>query len=237
MLPCMGKNRMVRLPWVKGLLGVFDFVKFIECNNCPTVIKDIYGKEHDIIEEDIQIIFTKSQFKMWKYYDSWDDYKDKYKKYGCTAGCTNIEEDRIKDATINYQMLQTLTDITEEEIEEIAKNSTDKLKNLCSSIDNIKSVFGVTPYNTNKTSFQKAIELYPDILNDEYISFKYFEKIQNDNSAFWDKNRKNWLHILNDDYAENYNRTPVYPEISDRYKAKLHEVTDDFKNNRRGIIS
>ena len=168
MLPSMGKNRMVRLPWVKGLLGVFDFVKFIECNNCPTVIKDIYGKEHDIIEEDIQVIFTKSQFKMWKYYDSWDDYKEKYKMYGCTAGCTNIEEDRIKDATINYQMLQTLTDITEDEIEEIAKNSTSKLKNLCSSIDNIKNVFGVTPYNTNKTSFQRAIELYPDILNDEY---------------------------------------------------------------------
>lgn len=168
MLPRMGKNRMVRLPWVKGLLGVFDFAKFIECNNCPTTIKDIYGKEHDIIKEDIQVIFTKSQFKMWKYYDSWDDYKDKYKRYGCTAGCTNIEEDRIKDATINYQMLQTLTDITEDEIEEIAKNSTSKLKNLCSSIDNIKNVFGVTPYNTNKTSFQRAIELYPDILNDEY---------------------------------------------------------------------
>ena len=82
-------------------------------------------------------------------------------------------------------------------------------------------------------------ELYPDydyeILNDEYISFKYFEKIQNDNSAFWDKNRKNWLHILNDDYAENYNRTPVYPEISDQFREKLHEITDDFKQNRRGI--
>ena len=30
MLPCMGKNRMVRLPWVKGLLGSFDYVKFIK---------------------------------------------------------------------------------------------------------------------------------------------------------------------------------------------------------------
>ncbi len=83
--------------------------------------------------------------------------------------------------------------------------------------------------------------LYPeynyDILNEDYISFKYFEKIQNDNSAFWDKNRKNWLHILNDDYAENYNRTPVYPEISDRFREKLHEITDDFKHNRRGVIS
>lgn len=168
MLPCMGKNRMVRLPWVKGLLGVFDFVKFIECNNCSPIIKDIYGKEHNVIEDGIEVIFTKSQFKMWKYFDSWDQYKENYKKYGCTAGCTNIEEDRIKDATINYQMLQTLTDITEEEIADIASMSADKLKNICSSIDNIKNVFGVTPYNTNKTSFQKAIELYPDILNDEY---------------------------------------------------------------------
>ncbi len=83
--------------------------------------------------------------------------------------------------------------------------------------------------------------LYPeydyDILNEDYISFKYFEKIQNDNSAFWDKNRKNWLHILNDDYAENYNRTPVYPEISDRFREKLHETADNFKHNRRGVIS
>ena len=83
-------------------------------------------------------------------------------------------------------------------------------------------------------------ELYPDytydVLNNEYITFKYFEKIQNDNSAFWDKNRKNWLHILTDDYAENYNRTPVYPEIAEQYKAKMHEIMDDFKENRRGII-
>lgn len=84
-------------------------------------------------------------------------------------------------------------------------------------------------------------KLYPDytydVLNNEYITFKYFEKIQNDNSAFWDKNRKNWLHILTDDYAENYNRTPVYPEISEQYKAKMHEIMDDFKDNRRGIIT
>lgn len=169
MLPCMGKNRMVRLPWVKGLLGVFDFKKFIEEHDGATpFIKDIYGKMHNVIEEDIQIIFTKSQFKLWKYYDSWNHYKDMYKKYNCTAGYTNMEEDRIKDATINYQMLQSLTDITDEEIEKIAKSSTDKLKNVTSSIDNIKNIFGITPFNTNKTAFQKSIELYPDLLNDEY---------------------------------------------------------------------
>ena len=169
MLPCMGKNRMVRLPWVKGLLGSFDFVKFIEENNCSPIIKDIYGKEHNVIEEDIQIIFTKSQFKMCKYYDSWEQYKEYYKKYGCSAGYTNLEEDKIKDATINYQMLQTLTDITDEEIENIIKKSNSKLNNLCSSVSSMKSAFGINPYNDNMTSLQKAINLYPDLMNDEYI--------------------------------------------------------------------
>ena len=77
---------------------------------------------------------------------------------------------------------------------------------------------------------------YDVLKNNDYVTFKYFEKIQNDNSAFWDKNRKNWLHILTDDYAENYNRTPVYPEISDQFNERMHEIIDDFKENRRGII-
>lgn len=169
MLPCMGRNRMVRLPWVKGLLGSFDFARFIEENGCSPIIRDIYGAEHDVIAEGIQVIFTKSQFKMWKYYDSWEDYKKKYKEHGCTAGMTNIEEDRIKDATINYQMLQTLADASDDEVAEIASSSISKLTGLCSSVDSVKSAFGVTPYNTSKNAFQKAIDLYPDLLNDEYV--------------------------------------------------------------------
>lgn len=65
MLPSVSKkNFMVRLPWIKGLLGVFDFRKFIEVHDCSPIVTDIYGQEHDIIAEDIQVIFTKSQFKM-----------------------------------------------------------------------------------------------------------------------------------------------------------------------------
>lgn len=162
------KNKMVRLPWIKGLLGVFDYKRFIEVNNCSSRINDIYGKEWDIFEDDIHLIFTKSQFKMWKYYDSWEQYKKYYKQYRCSAGYTNPEEEKIKYATINYQMLQTLTDITDEEIDKIIKASNDKISNLCSSISSMKSAFGVTPYNTNMTYFQQALNLYPDLMNDEY---------------------------------------------------------------------
>ena len=175
-LPCafgeVQKNKMVRLSWIKGLLGVFDYVEFIKENNCSPIIKDIYGVEHNIIDEDIQVIFTASQFKMWKFYDSWEEYKKYYKKYKCKAGYTNEEEDRIKNATINYQMLQTFTDFSEDDVRDIAKTSINKLNSLASSITNIKSAYGVTPYNNNMSYIQKAIDIYPNLLNDEYLKVR-----------------------------------------------------------------
>lgn len=76
---------------------------------------------------------------------------------------------------------------------------------------------------------------YNYIKENEYLTFKYFKNIQNDNSAFFDKFRKNWLHILTDDEGENYNRTPVFPEIADEMKAQLEEIQADFKRNPRGV--
>lgn len=162
------KNFMFRSPWVKGLLGVFDFRKFIEVNNYSHVITDIYGKEHNVIEEDIQIIFTKSQFKMAKFYDSWDEYKDAFKKYHCSAGRCNIEEDRIKNAKINYQMLQTLTNITDDEIDLLTNKSIKRISDVCSSKETMMDILGITPYNTNMTPFQKAVKIYPALLSDTY---------------------------------------------------------------------
>ena len=162
------KNFMFRSPWVKGLLGVFDFRKFIEVNNYSPIIADIYGKEHNVIEEDIQIIFTKSQFKMAKFYDSWDEYKDAFKKYHCSAGRCNIEEDRIKNAKINYQMLQTLTNITDDEIDLLTNKSVKRISDVCSSKETMMDILGITPYNTNMTPFQKAVKMYPALLSDTY---------------------------------------------------------------------
>ena len=162
------KNFMFRSPWVKGLLGVFDFIKFIEVNNYSPIITDIYGKEHNVFEEDIQIIFTKSQFKMAKFYDSWDEYKEAFKKYNCSAGRCNIEEDRIKNAKINYQMLQTLTNITDDEIDLLTSKSVKRISNVCSSKETMMDILGITPYNTNMTPFQKAVKMYPAWLSDTY---------------------------------------------------------------------
>lgn len=76
---------------------------------------------------------------------------------------------------------------------------------------------------------------YPVLTENEYITFKYFRKMQNDNPAFFDKTRKNWLYVLSDDKGENYNRTSTYPEIAEEMNNQMDAVMKGFKENRRGI--
>ncbi len=77
---------------------------------------------------------------------------------------------------------------------------------------------------------------YSVLKDNEYITFKYFQNIQNDNSAFFDKYRKNWLHILSDDAGENLNRSSVYPTVAAQMNEQTNEIIKNFKENRRGAI-
>lgn len=163
------KTRMVRLPWVKGLLVNFPFDKFIQekCGGEATVC-DIYGNEHNIITEGIKYIFTKSQFKMAKYYNSWECYKEKFKHFGCEACYCNIEEDYIPKARINYQMLQTLTDMTDDEIAKLTKQTVDEIETIGSDYQTTMRLLGATDYNTDKSCFQEALTIYPELFRDQY---------------------------------------------------------------------
>lgn len=168
------KNFMVRAPWVKGLLSPFPFEKYImEANERDPsrnhgLIKDIYGKEHDVIAEDVKIIFCKSQFKMYKYFKSWDEYKENFKKYGCSAGKCNVEPDIIKKATINYQMLQTLTTMTDDELAKICTKSNSVLSRISTDKDTMLRCMGVSDDNDNMNPLQRCLLLYPELLQEEH---------------------------------------------------------------------
>lgn len=162
-------TRMVRLPWVKGLLVTFPFDKFIQ-EKCGGECKiyDIYGNEHDIIAENIKYIFTKSQFKLWKFYDSWDCYKAQFKAWQCEACYCNIEEPFIPKAKINYQMLQTLSDIKDDEIERITRRTVDEINKVGNDYQTTMRLLGATDYNQNPNYFQQALMLYPELFRDAY---------------------------------------------------------------------
>ncbi len=162
------KSFMIRLPWVKGLLVPFPFDKFIEKYNGNPEIVDIYGKKHNIIDENIEIIFTKSQFKMYKFYKSWSEYCENFKKYNCQAGTCN-EEDEFPNAKINYQMLQTLTNISNKELKQLAGKTINSINNISKDRNTMLRVMGVKASNTNKNYLQQALEIYPHLLGDNHI--------------------------------------------------------------------
>lgn len=160
------KSFMVRLPWVKGLLVPFDFRKFAEENKAFKVT-DIYGKEWDVVKDDVQIIFTKSQFKMWKYYSSWEEYQYNYKKYGCLGAKLN-EEDPSVEGKLTYQMLQTLTDISDEELIQMSSKTVKEITTLGTDKETMLRVLGATEKKKHRTALQDALLLYPELLNDDH---------------------------------------------------------------------
>lgn len=165
-----GPTRMVRLPWVKGLLVQFPFDKFIQekCTNGKCIVTDIYGEEHDILAEGIRYIFTKSQFKLAKYFHSWFCYKERFKNNQCEACYCNIEEPYIPKSRINYQMLQTLSDMKNDEIQCLIKQSVEEIETIGNDYQTTIRLLGATEYNKNPSWFQEALMIYPELFRDQY---------------------------------------------------------------------
>ena len=165
-----GPTRMCRLPWVKGLMVQFPFDKFIQEKSPDRrcIVTDIYGEEHDILGEGIRYIFTKSQFKLAKYFHSWDCYKERFKNNQCEACYCNIEEEYIPKARINYQMLQTLSDMKDEEIDRLIKPTLEEIESIGNDYQTTMRLLGATDYNQNPSYFQQALILYPELFRDPY---------------------------------------------------------------------
>ena len=162
-------TRMVRLPWVKGLLVTFPFDKFIQekCGG-EAIVYDIYGNPHNIIKENIKYIFTKSQFKLWNYYPSWECYKAQFKIWQCEACYCNMEDPFIPNAKINYQMLQTLSDIKDVEIEKIIRKTCEDIDKIGNDYQTTMRLLGATEHNKTPNYFQQGVMLYPELFRDVY---------------------------------------------------------------------
>ena len=164
------KTQIIRAPWIKGLVSYFDFRGWLK-EYCPAddwTVTDIYGKEWKILKDDIQYILTKSMFKLYKFYPSWLCYKANFKSYGCYFGCCKVEEDYIPKARINYQMLQSLSDMTDNEIERLIAKTADEIDSVGLDYQTTMRLLGATEYNKTKSAMQEALTIYPELFKDAY---------------------------------------------------------------------
>lgn len=163
-------TRMARLPWIKGLMVQYPFDEWLKEKGkpCNYIVTDIYGKKHDVIAEGIRYIFTKSQLKMWKYYESWEDYKDKFKRNNCQACYCNQEESYVPNARLNYQFLQSLTDMTGKEIDKLIKPTVRDIEKIGKDPETTMRLLGATNYNMAPNNMQRVLKKYPELMRDVY---------------------------------------------------------------------
>ena len=70
----------------------------------------------------------------------------------------------------------------------------------------------------------------------EYYDFKYYDRVQTENSAFIDQYYVNYLFNLDADPIEGYNVSMVHPDVAEKLAAALDGFRDEMKSNRRGIL-
>lgn len=121
---------ILRSAWIKGLVSVFDFKKFAKEVAKKDTIIDMWGNEHKV--EDIDVILTKSQFKMAKKYESFSEYIYYHKRYNHIFGVARVSKRENNIYTpMNYQYLQT-NNHTNESIKSLADFSLNWLQKIMS---------------------------------------------------------------------------------------------------------
>ena len=181
-VPC---SFVVRTAFVKGNLVPFDFKAYAKEYGI-SIIKDRYGTEYNI--DDVDILLSESQFKMAKYYSSWEGYLSYHRAYNLKWGVARYNKEFDDEYVLtNYQYIQVL-DLTKEDISGLVSYTTNWIKNICSGNIEYALTYNVgvknpslnvdSIINSCGSSFTKAIIKNPDMLQDGFVQRKIYNSIK-----------------------------------------------------------
>jgi hypothetical protein len=118
---------IIRSSFIKGLLVVIDFEKFA-AQIQQHYIEDIYGNRVNI--KDMDVILTKSQFKLAEAYDSISEFIEKCEKNGIGWWVSRYSPKEDPRYTFtNYQYLQVLNINTKKSIENLCSKTVEYFNN------------------------------------------------------------------------------------------------------------
>lgn len=183
----------IRGGYFKGAMFPFDFRLFSNKVAHNSVIPDAWENMVDVEKEDIRFVLTTSQLKMWKEYDSWEEYKKYFRENGLKLSINSYANPPKEEVTFAYQYLQTLPYGTD--ISKLCEPAVDDLTKLKTDIEYVKQELGLTSDvatdedvdedireaegknkdNNKKKSnsyIAKALDLYPSLIYDSYVKKK-----------------------------------------------------------------
>lgn len=171
----------IRGGWIKGCVFQFDFRQFIiekigegKISENDTT-KDIWGDDVSLgyIRDNVKLILNGSQLKMWKYYNSWEEYKEAFKKNGLSICINNALHYPTTDNPLTfsaYQFYQTIPrkNITQERIENLCKLTIEKINDAKTKPEIALEIMGIdlTEDNVELDAMKASIVAYPSMLHD-----------------------------------------------------------------------
>lgn len=176
---------VIRTAFVKGNLVPFDFKQYAKEQGI-TKIKDRYGTEYNI--EDIDVLLSESQFKMAKYYSSWEGYVSYHRSYNLRWGVARYNKEFDDEYVLtNYQYIQVL-DLDKEDIKGLVSYTTNWIKNICNGQIEYALAYNVgvknptigidSIINSCGSSFTKAIIKNSMMLQDGFVQRKIYNSIK-----------------------------------------------------------
>lgn len=174
----------IRNAFLKGMVCTFDIQKFARKISKKFKFKDIWGNAVDI--RNIDLILTKSQLKMWKAYNSCEDYIKNCHKNGFTFGITKVSPKLDKTTTtLNYQFIQA-TNQTSKSIEKLCGTTVKWFNNIIGNDptyfklymfgkmceENIEQI-----YDKTDDILLKCVLLNDDLIDDVYIKKHVYKSI------------------------------------------------------------
>jgi len=168
----------LRNAWLKGMLYPFPIIEFAdEIAGGNYIVKDIWGNEKDI--RDVEMILNESSLKLWKCYNSIEEYVAAYHENGYCFAVTKIAPHELEDIReTNYQYLQSYQ-LSDEDIEELCAPTVKWLKDsMGGDYESTIKFLGITDQVEHNT-WQQALFLDKRFLNDEYVRDSVYRMIRN----------------------------------------------------------
>lgn len=176
---------IVRSCWCKGLVSVISFRRFAHEVAHKDTITDIYGVTYNI--DEIDVILTKSQFKLHAKYSSWQEYLSFFKRYGHSFGIARVNRKESPHwQTLNYQYIQS-NDFTKDSVKKLAEPTIhwlDKTMN-CDPLYTYLMMIGYHEKDTIEQTearlespIARCLLYNTSILNDDYVSRKVNQLIK-----------------------------------------------------------
>lgn len=172
---------VVRNAFLKGVLYTFPFDEFIEKiaikeHNKSPYVEDVWGNIVDT--RNVRMVLTTSMLKLWKAYNSIQDYIECCKENDFGFSVTKVIPKELENERhMTYQFLQSLY-LNDEDIRELAQPTIYELKDIIGG-DYRKSILYLRGKNVNEENVEmfdanyiQALMIDKRMINDPFVRYR-----------------------------------------------------------------